>query len=903
MIECQYKRNGLCQLATDMAKTDVPYYEKTCERCAASPNPMAINKIVKGLAASALVSQGDMQKAGQILKNETWAHSKRRVTGVGSVLSSIFKTIGIVVSEDCSCKRHAVEMDRRGTRWCLDNLDKIVGWLEEEAKARELVFFRAGVSLALYGLLRAYLVFEKVRPDKVEDSRVYRRQEDEWAVVVTAAPRAGEYTLAKCLHSIIVAGWSNPVVFAEPGIAVPDGITTLSNPTRRGCFHNWLHSAKWALENTKAEMILCVQDDSLFHPDSRQFTEDHCLWPSEDTGVVSLYTASHYQSVKVGMRDVGINEVHTNVWWGTCAVVWKRVALEAVVNHEITKNWLGISPQKQADEKHNPALRLKRVTEYFENRREQPHLINNSDYVAGHVLNLLKYKKFFIDPSPVAHISKVSTINHGGNGGKRNCKRCADHSVSLVSQVGTEVNVLSITKQKGETAMGNDRGLRPVGEVNVRPAGPSVGNAPRLMFQIRSSYSDPIMSRYRWGITRNTLIPSLAAQTNMEFDIQLISSPSDQLRDEKLKAFSEIAPTTIAPATWYNQPHDGRWRRTSRVDDDDMISVDFAGLIIEQPFDGTECLFVLPNGYVWADGESYLWKNPQSQFVTLQSNTRMTPYSFAHQYFRLLAPSIVVSDAPHWMWVRHYGVLSGMSPGSTPKTFGGSRVAKDEVLFPYNYDRIQQAMTRSPEAEAYIAATKASTGRFDKNVLPLISSGGDLTSLADLYKTDKGVNGPSHSHQYSLIYEELFSDARETVTNILELGVGPSLLMWQDYFPIATIHGVDKKNKKITGERIVTYLANTKDDIKFGVEFDLIVDDASHKSTEQREAFNLHRKNVKCGGYYVIESLHAIRVGKQKWCDESPSMLDTCRGWVSVPPVGWSCNLYGDQLCILRRLE
>lgn len=822
-------------------------------------------------------------------------------SGPGTVLLAMLSYVGIKSSSSCYCRRHANVMDNKGTAWCLDNIDKIVGWLETEAATRKLPFFRAGVRIALVGLLKGYALKESFVARLKGTS--FSELDSEWAVAVTTAPRGNENTLAVCLDSLITAGWYDPVVFAEPGSDVPPGIKVIKNETKRGCWHNWYYSAKYMLENTTASIIMTVQDDSLFHPDSRVFVEEHCLWPTEDTGIVSLYTAAHYSEEKGGQqRPRGINHVHTKCWWGTCAVVWKRETLQAVVDHEISRTWLGLSPKVQFDEKKNPALRQERVDKYYAARRENPALINNSDYVAGHVLNQLNLKKFFVDPSPVQHVSRVSTLQHGGNTGRRNCARCADHSISLEAQVGTKVNLSSVPKQKLEAKKPKGRGLRPMGEVNTRSAGQSTGTAPRLLVQIRSSYSDLAMSQYRWEITRNTILQSLAMQTCKEFDIQLICGPEDPLQEQKRKAFNKIAPTTVAPPTWYNQPHDGIWRRTSRIDDDDMVSVEFVRLITEQPFDGTECIFVFPNGYTWADGTTYLWQNPQSQFVTLQSNTRLTPYSFAHQYFRHLVPSVVVSESPHWMWIRHHGVLSGTVPGSISKNFGSGRVAKDEALFPYDYEQIRQSLSRSQEAEAYIAAAKASSGRFDKNVLSLIRSGGELTSLADAYKTDKGINGPSHSHQYSLLYEELFAGLRDSVTHILELGIGSSLLMWQEYFHNATIYGVDKKTKKISGERIITHRADVKSDIEFGTKFDIIIDDASHRSTDQRAAFSVHGSKVKSGGYYVIESLHAIRVGKLRWCDESPSMLDTCRAWVSSPPPDWNCSLYGDQLCVLRRL-
>jgi hypothetical protein len=60
--------------------------------------------------------------------------------GPGTVLSKMIKSLGIVMSDSCSCKRHAIEMNARGNDWCETNIDIIVGWLREEANRRGLPF-------------------------------------------------------------------------------------------------------------------------------------------------------------------------------------------------------------------------------------------------------------------------------------------------------------------------------------------------------------------------------------------------------------------------------------------------------------------------------------------------------------------------------------------------------------------------------------------------------------------------------------------------------------------------------------------------------------------------------------------------------------------------------------------
>jgi hypothetical protein len=60
--------------------------------------------------------------------------------GPGTILSKMIKTLGIVMSDSCSCRRHAIEMNTKGNDWCEKNIDTVVGWLREEADKRGLPF-------------------------------------------------------------------------------------------------------------------------------------------------------------------------------------------------------------------------------------------------------------------------------------------------------------------------------------------------------------------------------------------------------------------------------------------------------------------------------------------------------------------------------------------------------------------------------------------------------------------------------------------------------------------------------------------------------------------------------------------------------------------------------------------
>ena len=65
----------------------------------------------------------------------------------------------------------------------------------------------------------------------------------------------------------------------------------------------------------------------------------------------------------------------------------------------------------------------------------------------------------------------------------------------------------------------------------------------------------------------------------------------------------------------------------------------------------------------------------------------------------------------------------------------------------------------------------------------------DFTRLCLKYqKTDKHT-----THSYDTVYHQLLSGKRDSVTSVLEIGVreGDSLRVWREYFPNATIHGIE----------------------------------------------------------------------------------------------------------------
>jgi len=241
---------------------------------------------------------------------------------------------------------------------------------------------------------------------------------DSWFCTVTTAPRR-DCTLARCIESMQIAGFS-PTIFAEPGSTQISDCKTIANESRLGVWRNWMASCQYAID-VGPTFVMTVQDDSLFHPDSREFIES-IRWP-RDAAFVSLYTPKHYsirRSKK--LRPTGVNRIATRSLWGACALVWKPDVLNQFVNHKIAVNWAGARPRSGN-------------VKVLESRRANPETIANSDTAIGKIANDLGLCMYFVDPSPVAHIARHSTIGHGGNGGRRNAYRIADHSLPLSFQV------------------------------------------------------------------------------------------------------------------------------------------------------------------------------------------------------------------------------------------------------------------------------------------------------------------------------------------------------------------------------------------------------------------------------------------------------------------------------------
>jgi hypothetical protein len=143
----------------------------------------------------------------------------------------------------------------------------------------------------------------------------------------------------------------------------------------------------------------------------------------------------------------------------------------------------------------------------------------------------------------------------------------------------------------------------------------------------------------------------------------------------------------------------------------------------------------------------------------------------------------------------------------------------------------------------------------------------NLDALAVLWGTDKAPG----QHGYTRHYARHLRGRRRSVDCVLEIGIGDgadpraggnSLRMWRNYFPRATIYGIDLQEKSLDNEPRITALRADQSDpgaLRRVVDdcppFDLVVDDGSHVGSHIITTFEVLFPKVRAGGYYAIEDL------------------------------------------------
>ena len=137
----------------------------------------------------------------------------------------------------------------------------------------------------------------------------------------------------------------------------------------------------------------------------------------------------------------------------------------------------------------------------------------------------------------------------------------------------------------------------------------------------------------------------------------------------------------------------------------------------------------------------------------------------------------------------------------------------------------------------------------------LVSGIGDLGEIAERTGTDKLLHG------YCPHYEDHLRHLRREPIELLEVGVyqGQSLRMWAEYFPGASIEGLDiDTGICLSPETLDPRITLIQGDVKDFVaerHYDVVIDDGSHEATDIVAAIDRLWPYVKLGGWYVIEDL------------------------------------------------
>jgi hypothetical protein len=154
-----------------------------------------------------------------------------------------------------------------------------------------------------------------------------------------------------------------------------------------------------------------------------------------------------------------------------------------------------------------------------------------------------------------------------------------------------------------------------------------------------------------------------------------------------------------------------------------------------------------------------------------------------------------------------------------------------------------------------------------------------LVSLCNQAGTDKGTerrSGNGYPHCYAIRYHDLFSPLRDERFALLEIGLddaskasgrpraAPSLEVWRDYFPEATLYGYDINDfagLERDGTVIFRGDQGSRQDLeRFLAQHDrptfrIVIDDGSHASSHQQASLAALFHQVEPGGMYIIEDL------------------------------------------------
>jgi demethylmacrocin O-methyltransferase len=148
-----------------------------------------------------------------------------------------------------------------------------------------------------------------------------------------------------------------------------------------------------------------------------------------------------------------------------------------------------------------------------------------------------------------------------------------------------------------------------------------------------------------------------------------------------------------------------------------------------------------------------------------------------------------------------------------------------------------------------------------------------LSTIYQQYAHPDGNGDKGTAHTYIDEYERLLAPYRNNPNGtFLEIGVswGLSMQMWHEYFA-GSVMGIDihlhpntLSLRNTPRLQLVEVDATTPQvlDVLGVQQFDVIIDDGSHRLADQIQTFELLRSHVRTGGLYIIEDVENIDVSR-----------------------------------------
>jgi hypothetical protein len=174
-------------------------------------------------------------------------------------------------------------------------------------------------------------------------------------------------------------------------------------------------------------------------------------------------------------------------------------------------------------------------------------------------------------------------------------------------------------------------------------------------------------------------------------------------------------------------------------------------------------------------------------------------------------------------------------------------------------------------------------------------------SLLDNSRTDKNT-----VHSYLELYEKLLRPIKYKSLNVLEVGIfeGGSIKMWNDFFPNASVHGVDIIHINNVwepirnNEKIILHTSTDAYDSNFvkksfldsNIRFDFILDDGSHQLEDMKKFIKLYSEIMTEDGILIIEDVQDLN-WLQILKDETPEDL---KAYIKTYDLRENKNRYDD---------